>query len=62
MSLPTFRPRTAPVRRERLASGRVPPVRLPNTWYPAVKVTADFVLALVLTIVALPVMAVSPWS
>jgi lipopolysaccharide/colanic/teichoic acid biosynthesis glycosyltransferase len=30
---------------------------LPEGWYPAVKLTIDFVLALVLTIVALPVMA-----
>jgi lipopolysaccharide/colanic/teichoic acid biosynthesis glycosyltransferase len=45
------------VRRERQTSGRVPAVRPPATWYPAVKTAADFVLALGLTVVALPVMA-----
>jgi lipopolysaccharide/colanic/teichoic acid biosynthesis glycosyltransferase len=46
------------VRRERLAAGRVPAVRPRNTWYPAVKAAADFALALVLSILALPVMGV----
>jgi lipopolysaccharide/colanic/teichoic acid biosynthesis glycosyltransferase len=45
-------------RRERTAAGRTPTVRPPATWYPPVKAAADFALALVLTVVALPVMAV----
>jgi lipopolysaccharide/colanic/teichoic acid biosynthesis glycosyltransferase len=45
------------VRRERLAPGRLALIRPRNTWYPAVKTAADFVLALALTVIALPVMA-----
>jgi lipopolysaccharide/colanic/teichoic acid biosynthesis glycosyltransferase len=44
------------VRRERSGAGRAPAVRPPNGWYPPVKAAADLVLALVLTVVALPVM------
>jgi lipopolysaccharide/colanic/teichoic acid biosynthesis glycosyltransferase len=45
-------------RRERTTAGRVPVIRQPDTWYPAAKTAADFVLALLLTVVALPIMAV----
>jgi lipopolysaccharide/colanic/teichoic acid biosynthesis glycosyltransferase len=52
-------PEAAPVpvrsRRERHA-GRVPAVRPPSNWYPPVKTAAGFVLGLVLTIIALPIL------
>lgn len=50
-------PATLRMRRERPAPGRAPAIRPPATWYPAAKNAADFALALVLTVVALPVMA-----
>jgi lipopolysaccharide/colanic/teichoic acid biosynthesis glycosyltransferase len=55
---PETPPASTRARRERSAAGRTPAVRPPNGWYPAVKLAADFVLALLLTVVALPVMAV----
>ena len=48
----------ARLRRERPAPGRVPAVRPPDGWYSTVKSAADFALAIALTVVALPVMAV----
>ena len=47
---PALRPR-----RERQPAARVPFVRTPGGWYPHVKEAADFVLALILTVLALPV-------
>jgi lipopolysaccharide/colanic/teichoic acid biosynthesis glycosyltransferase len=43
-------------RRERSGASRSPAVRPPATLYPSVKTVADFILAFLLTIVALPVM------
>jgi lipopolysaccharide/colanic/teichoic acid biosynthesis glycosyltransferase len=54
---PGSAPAPARPRRERTGAGRAA-VRLPGRWYPPVKSAADFALALVLTAVALPVMAV----
>ena len=54
---PEAPPASVRVRRERTAPGRVPTVRVPAGWYPPVKAAAEFVLALMLTVVALPVMA-----
>jgi lipopolysaccharide/colanic/teichoic acid biosynthesis glycosyltransferase len=49
-------PATLRLRRERPAAGRAPSIRPPATWYSSVKTAGDFALALVLTVVALPVM------
>jgi lipopolysaccharide/colanic/teichoic acid biosynthesis glycosyltransferase len=49
-------PATARVRRERTVPGRSPAIRSPENWYVPVKEAADFALALLLSLVALPVM------
>jgi lipopolysaccharide/colanic/teichoic acid biosynthesis glycosyltransferase len=54
---PETPPASMRVRRERQTAGRTPAVRSPEGWYPSFKTAADFVLAVVLTVIALPVMA-----